>query len=989
VSNAQAISDVILTKWLNFRRKRFWAIVSVLLYTILGFIVVPIVIKNIVTGLVEDDLGRSVQVEKIEFNPYALRLGIQGLEVRDADQVKLLAFDEFVVNFQLSSLFNWAMTFSEIRLDGMYFYFERFDSGESRVDHLLADFANSYPAKPAEEKSTDEKDGPPRLLIHDLSLNNGHVDVKDNVPDTVVETQLAPINISIQELNTLPDRDGQESVTIKLPDNASVAWNGNLTLGPLDSKGELVLEGLRLDPMIAYLESILPLESLNATLSSRFRYHLQQDDVDGFTIAIDDIEVGLDDLAVSGLTPATEFINVSKISLSGGKFRYPEQSLHFSKLSIEEPRISTWIKENGDPSALDLVPERTEKPAVSETKETRAPWQVGLDELVLQRGSIGFTDRSIQPNANVDIADLQVRVTDFSNQEGVQIPFDVSGNLAQGGSYKLDGKISVLPEFSMSVSASTRDIPLVIGEPYAQRFVHIKLEGGSLDSDIKMDMPSTKDMTLGGSVRIPGLEVIDTIENERLLSWGILEVDQFDLNPDGLHLSQLNFNKLFGRLVIYEDRTLNISKIIVERIVENEVKEVDDMADAQPMNIIIGGVIVNDSAMYFSDLSLPLPFATDIANLDGTISTIATNSSEPANIRLEGQVEEYGMARIEGSMTLLDPIGHTDVTVDFRNLQMPTMSPYTVQFAGQTIEKGKLDLGLVYTIENGELNGANDVVLSDLVLGEKIDHPDAGSLPLGLAVGLLKDADGVIKLNLAVEGDVNSPEFAIGDVIWQALSTVITKIVSAPFKLLGSLIGIDSEDFGQFEFLAGRSDLTPPELEKIGQLETALKQRPELKIEISGVSDADIDVAALKFFHLRDIANERLEENMGDTNDSNMMLDVEIRAMVEVLFTERFPDIPLESIKAQNTTPPANDSKDKPVVDELAYATDLWDRLLVAQVISDMDLANLANARAEVIRTAFLASGQVDESRIVIAAPKEVESDDGEWVKLELAIASD
>ena len=986
MSDTQVIGDVIRTKWLNVRRKRFWAIVLVLLYTLLGFFVVPLVSKNIITGLVQDDLGRGVQVGKIEFNPYTFRLGIQGLEVSDTDQVKLFAFDDFVVNFQLSSLFNWALTFSEIRLDGLYFYFERFDTGESRVDHLLADFEKSRPAEAAEEESTSEKAGPLRLLIHDLSLNNGHVDVKDNVPDTVVETQLAPINIAIKELNTLPDRNGQESVTIQLPDNASLSWSGKLTLAPLDSQGQLVLENLRLDPLIAYLEAMFPLESLGATLSTRFRYHLQRDDVDGFSIAIDDIDIGLDEISVTGLTPASEFVDISKISLSGGVFRYPEQSLHFNKLAIEEPRVSTWIKENGQPSVLDLVPERAEESADSGSEKAGTPWQVGLDELVVDGGSIAFADRSIQPNAVVDIEDLQVRVRDFSNLEGAQIPFDVSGNLAQGGNYELDGNISILPEFSMSVTASTSGIPLVIGEPYAQQFVRIKLEGGSLDSDIKMDLPSTGEMTLGGSVRIPDLQVLDTVENERLLRWDMLEIDQFDLNSGGLHLSQLDFNELYGRLVIYEDRSVNVAKIMVER---SSDKVPGDNADAKPMDIIIGGIVVNDGAMYFSDLSLPLPFATDIANLDGTISTIATNSTEPANIRLEGQVEEYGMARIEGSMNLLDPIGHTDVAVDFRNLQMPTMSPYTVQFAGQAIEKGKLDLGLVYRIENGELNGENDVVLSDLVLGEKIDHPDAGSLPLGLAVGLLKDSDGVIKLNLAVEGDVNSPEFAIGDVIWQALSTVITKIVSAPFKLLGSLIGIDSEEFGQFEFLAGRSDLTPPELEKIGQLEEALQQRPELRIEISGVSDAEIDVPAMKFFRLRDVANERLGDSLGEATGESMMLDEEIRTTVEVLFTERFPNIPLDSIKTLHMTPPANDPEGKPVLDQLAYGTDLWDRLLEAEVISAADLANLAQARAEAIKTAFLASGQVDESRIVIAAPKEVKSDDGEWVMLELGVVSD
>ena len=67
----------------------------------------------------------------------------------------------------------------------------------------------------------------------------------------------------------------------------------------------------------------------------------------------------------------------------------------------------------------------------------------------------------------------------------------------------------------------------------------------------------------------------------------------------------------------------------------------------------------------------------------------------------------------------------------------------------------------------------------------------------------------------------------------------------------------------------------------------------------------------------------------------------------------------------------------------------MWNRLLASEIISDQDLADLATARAEVIRTGFLASGLIDAARIVIAEPKQVESEDGEWVKLELAVAAD
>ena len=287
------------------------------------------------------------------------------------------------------------------------------------------------------------------------------------------------------------------------------------------------------------------------------------------------------------------------------------------------------------------------------------------------------------------------------------------------------------------------------------------------------------------------------------------------------------------------------------------------------------------------------------------------------------------------------------------------------------------------------LQGENSVVMSDLVLGEKVDHPDAGSLPLGLAVALLKDADGVIDIELPVAGDINDPEFKIGGVVWKAFAGLIAKIVSAPFRLLGNLIGINSEDLGQFEFLAGRSDLTSPELEKVVQLKEALQKRPELTVEISGVTDKTIDIPALKFIQLRALAVERLGEEFSENDRQSMLLDVNIRNLLEVLFAERNPGIPLEGIKAEHTNPPAGDPEGKPVLDDLAYATDLWERLLASEVITDQDLTELAQARAIAISSAFLASGEFDESRVVIAEPKEVESEDDEWVRLELGVASD
>ena len=69
-------------------------------------------------------------------------------------------------------------------------------------------------------------------------------------------------------------------------------------------------------------------------------------------------------------------------------------------------------------------------------------------------------------------------------------------------------------------------------------------------------------------------------------------------------------------------------------------------------------------------------------------------------------------------------------------------------------------------------------MLRDFELGDKVEHPGAMSLPLGLAVALLKDPDGRIDLDVPVRGDVNDPEFKYGAVVAKALFNLITKIVT-------------------------------------------------------------------------------------------------------------------------------------------------------------------------------------------------------------------
>ena len=87
-------------RWL-LRHSRLLATVLILLvgYTIIGFFLVPYIIKAYVFPAVSERLHRPVLVKEVEVNPFVLSLRVTGFEIREPDQSALLGFDEFFGEF--------------------------------------------------------------------------------------------------------------------------------------------------------------------------------------------------------------------------------------------------------------------------------------------------------------------------------------------------------------------------------------------------------------------------------------------------------------------------------------------------------------------------------------------------------------------------------------------------------------------------------------------------------------------------------------------------------------------------------------------------------------------------------------------------------------------------------------------------------------------------------------------------------------------------
>jgi len=715
---------MVLKHWLSPRRYRFWLLFGILAYSLAGFFLAPWLLKHFTVKKVSE-LGRTLSVGTVRINPYMLDIRVDDAELLDTDGSLLAAYDEYYWNFQLSSLFNWAWTFQEIRLIGLRVNAERF----SMDDNNFGRFLDSFPSDESKDDKA-EKGDLPRLIIHDLHLIDGSVAVADHVHDKDFKTELGPITIHVQDLNTLPDRSGQQQVTIVTEDGSSIAWNGSLQVSPLSSEGRLTIKGNGLSEVHRYLDLMVPFSTSGGGLTVVFDYSLRGTAKGSIEIAVENLAAEALDLALRGPADQGEIIRIPKVSFESGSLRWPQQTIAFDALRVSGANLNVWLKEDGGINLLDIMPAKEDdEPTAASPSE---PWQIDLKELAVNETTINLQDRSLQPHVEIALTSLSLAVTELSNRAGAEFPTQLSLELASGGAVQFEGEVKALPSFATEGELNMQGVQLAVAQPYVDRVIRVNIDGGTLALGGTIVSNQAEPAAYTGALYVSKFDLRDTEQEQRLAGWELLNIDHLEVSlaNNELQISEVELNRPFGRVHIAEDQSTNIGDLT---IAQSEVVASDDVAE--PMAITVGGIVIDDASLDFSDFSLPLPFAASIRSLGGEISTLSSVSAQPAEVSLEGQVNEYGLARIEGSINSWAFVEHTDIHMDFRNLEMSRLTPYSIQFAGHAIDAGRIDLDLDYKIAKSQMEGENKMVIRELTLGEKVDHPDAASLPLGLAVG--------------------------------------------------------------------------------------------------------------------------------------------------------------------------------------------------------------------------------------------------------------
>jgi len=921
-------------------------------------------------------LNAELRLDKVEINPFVMSLRVSGLELDDPAGSPVARVDSIFINFQLSSLFRRAWTFDEFRASAPEIYVARNESGDFNLAYLFAETAGQSADAEIEPDASMV-----RLLIFDFIIEDGAINWHDEAPIDTIETRFGPINIEIQELNTLPNRPGQQSVLITTESTGTLSWTGSLQLNPLKSSAHASIKGSHFPLTSAYFHHETGFDIVEGNADVELDYAIDTLTDGSISAAIDNFNLTFNDVVVYTFSGALdvaatsedrEFLNLPEVRLRGGRPRWPEKSLSIESLDIEDALLSIYRDESGvlniEPSVADAEAKVDE---IEENPDADGSWQVALQEFNIDHLALDLEDHSVEPFADIGIADFNLSVTDISNEAGARFPTSIDMEVRTGGTLKLDGSVSVLPEILFDLQTVIDNIVLAGAHPYIKTLANVNMESGALNLTGNVSGSGKDPFAFDGDLEIIDFEITETDEGSRLGSWKRLSARNVKLSiaKQQIEISEIVLDHPFGDIVIAEDGSLNLG-----RIEKADVQEAtaDGESAGNPMAVTVGRVVINDAAADFADFSLPLPFAVRIEDLNGELTTISTRSSEPSTVSFEGKVDEHGFVRVTGDITPLDPSANTNITVTFQNVPMPKITAYTVPFAGREIARGSRDLSLGYQVTNSQLIGENSIILRDFELGDKVPHPDAMSLPLGLAVALLKDNEGKINIDLPVRGDLDDPEFSYGGVIWKALGNLIVKIVASPFTLLGKLIGVDADELEYISFLDGRADLTPPELERASKLAQALALRTAL---------------------LESEIEQRIDSFVS-SGDSDDMYAEQKALILEALYKEKLAmndaAFAAEELRARFTIQPVADdgSASETVFDMLAYTNELHRRLVDIQYLADNALAVLAKSRAENTKAAILANDETLQNRISTPAIRSVEKETNEMIRMKVTLVT-
>lgn len=951
------------------------ALVALAIYAIIGFLIVPSVTKSILIKKLPETLNRQVTIGKISLNPFSLTIGIENFDLARRDgSGSFVRFKNIRANLEILSIVKKALIVRLLILDQPFIGIDYLGEKTYSFSDLVPDAAKNNPSPK----------GTLLFSVCNIEITGGKLEVND-LPKGKTH-HINKLHLVVPFLSNLP---GQVESYVQPAFSAEINGTATSLSGltkpfaeSLATEINIDMEGINIPEYLSYIPNPtdLRLRSAMVDIKTKLTYLAGNDDSAHLsltgTIAMRDLDIG--DLKDN------TYLNLPKLAVTLADSNLLKKEMRIAEIAISKPRVNLIRADGGTILPLALFPKSGQQTAEEqedqgEEEGTEGEVQISIDRLHLENGSLAFIDQALAEPGKIELADLNIDVNNLSTMPGETGAVTIAASFNKSSTFRGEGKLTLNP-VALSATMAADTLPLPTLKNYLSEYTTSSLDNGNLDLSVSVDIEDGDEMVIASSA---GLKVTDLVMSE-------LDSGEEFLTLQNLAISGAEYSSRLGELsveeiaienpvttiIINDEGSVNLGRIMKKREgpprqdtgAENEPKQVQEPEKTKETTLSLNSIAVHGGKIHFLDGKIQPAYEMDL-DFNGTVSGLSNRETDLATVEFDGKVDGQAPLTIRGKINPLRRDNFADVKMEFTGFNMSSLSPYTGKYIGYKTSKGKMNLDINYNVAGRNLDSQNKAFLDQFTLGEKVESEDATSLPVGLAISLLQNRQGEIKLNIPVKGNLDDPKFSVGGVVIQVIVNLIAKAATSPFALLGSLIP-SGTDIQHIIFSPGMSELSEEVLAKLGVVTDILYDRPGLKMEIAGRISPVEDRKALARLAMTNrvklekhrqsgIASEDGEVNYRDIE----LAPDEYSRYLEIVFNDYFGAAPPDRQKDFKAI--------KPAVPSAAIKLK-EDFILGETVIADEDLRLLALERSNLVLNHLVETGKIGYERLFVVEPQPV-----------------
>jgi hypothetical protein len=905
-------------------------------------------------------------------------VGVADFVLREKTDVPLLNLPALDVVIDDLAVFAKQANLKSVRVQAPELHVTRNRDGTLNLNSLITE---GQTAKPQDQK-TDEK--PFGYRIDQVTVDQGKVFFTDRSPEHPFEKRLENIHTDVKGLTNEPQKKATTEVSFQTDAKEDFNYRGELQLTPVLCDGQIEIKNLQLKGLRPYYESLVGLEITEGFLDLTTHVGVAQKDANKLETRLSELNAAVRSLRLDVPGDREPLWRTPLLAIKDTTVDIEKKSIVVGSLESRDANGSFHRNPDGTFSFARLIKTQAGASEIKKPeKEDAAEWLVQMTRTALDRFRITFEDRMLSPAPRMTVSTLSVRAENTSNAKNARGKVRIQATINDKGRLTLAGALGTRP-VGGRLEVDVQGIEVVPFQPYLADQVNFSLTGGAVGTKGILNIETGGDgaakVNYEGGIQVTDFASVEKDGSQDLLKWKSLDLGgiQFSLQPMQLRINEITFAEFYARMILGADGKLNLQKLAVQKTAASEANETKPANPAEPAGatpsgekqVSIGKINLQGGNVYFSDFFVKPNYSANLTGVQGSISELKPET--PGDVAIQAKLDNAAPVDIAGKINPLSKDLYLDIAADAREIELNSMSPYSVKYVGYGIERGKLSFKVKYRIEHRKLDAENQIILDQLTFGEKVESPTATKLPVLLAVALLKDRNGVIDVNLPISGSLDNPEFSVGGIILRIIINIITRAVTSPFALLGAAFGGGSgAELSYIEFDDGRSNLTQSAEAKLKTIATAMNNRPALKLDISGRVDPVNDLEGLKRLSVeRKVKAQKMKELVGQGAAPKSVDEVQISS-------EEYPRFLWAAYKQEDFPKERNViglTKELPVPQ--------MEKLMLEHAkIEDADLSELANRRAQAVRDYLLDSGKVGSDRLFLVASKPSSGDEKDKAK--------